>query len=103
METIRSQFEVGDWVRVVNSRGQEFIGFVLKRDPDDGDVKVQFTSDPKGKSMKSSLWVEKELVYPCKDSINEDDLPALINLALDTKDEEWFRELTAQLPEELPF
>lgn len=53
--------------------------------------------------MKSSLWVEKELVYPCKDSINEDDLPALINLALDTKDEEWFRELTAQLPEELPF
>lgn len=103
MKTIEQRFEEGEWVQIVNCRLSGYSGYILRYDPEDDSYKLMITKDPKGKPIVKSHWINADYVAPWKAIRAENDLNALIDLALDIGDKEWFLELTAQLPEELPF
>ncbi len=102
MDVIEQRFEEGEWVRIVNCRLAGCSGYIVRYDPEDHTYKLMLTKDSNGRPTVKSQWINAD--YVMKDRLrDEDELLALIDHALDMNDKEWFMELTAQLPEELPF
>ncbi|EFV78978.1 hypothetical protein HMPREF1013_00862 [Bacillus sp. 2_A_57_CT2] len=102
MDLVEERLAEGEWVRIVNCRLSGHSGYILKYDPEDHTYKLMLTKDPNGRTLVKSKWINADYVMKDRHR-DEDELLALIDYALDMNDKEWFLELTAQLPEELPF
>lgn len=99
METTSNTLMLGDWVKIVgHSMFTGFVGFVLKHDKKEESYRVLITRDSRGHKTRGALWLDEDQLVPCLTKRDEDDLLCLIDMALDMKDESWFKELTEKLP-----
>ncbi|MCM3573308.1 IDEAL domain-containing protein [Mesobacillus subterraneus] len=99
METTSNALMVGDWVKIVgHSMLNNFAGFILKHDKNDERYRILITRDSRGNKTQGALWVDESQIVLYQTIRDEDDLFCLIDMALDMKDEEWFKELTNMLP-----
>lgn len=99
METTSNAFMVGDWVKIVgHSMLNNFAGFILKHDKNDERYRILITVDSRGNKTKGALWIDESQLVPYITNHDEDDLLFLIDMTLDMKDEEWFKELANMLP-----
>ncbi|RBP86179.1 IDEAL domain-containing protein [Cytobacillus firmus] len=98
METSKKSFANGDWVEVIQTRLKGFTGYILYRLIDEEGYIVKLTKDPKGCHVEIVIWIGREVLAPFVRLVEEEDLHALIDLALSTNDKQWFLELTDQLP-----
>jgi hypothetical protein len=99
------KLKIGEWVKVIDHDYLDgYVGFITDFDLLDEEYRIRVTRTRKGEPInRSHKWVEVASVVLLPIEKYEDDLLALIDLALDTNDTEWFFELTSQLPEELPW
>jgi hypothetical protein len=99
------KLKIGEWVKVIDHDYlNRYVGFVTEYDLVDESYRLRLTRNSKGKSLeKGYAWVEKESIIFLPVQKDEDDLLALIDLALDTDDKEWFIEITNLLPKEMPW
>lgn len=99
MDSTLQNVVVGDWVKIVgHSMLNGFVGFVLNHDKSDQRFRILITRDSRGNKTKGALWVDESQLVSYITKRDEDDLLFLIDLALDMKDEEWFKELASKLP-----
>jgi hypothetical protein len=98
------KLKIGEWVKVIGHDYLEgYVGYITDFDPVDG-YRVRITKNSKGKSFKKrDKWIDADQIIPLSVEKEEDDLLALIDVALDTNDKEWFLELTSRLPKEMPW
>lgn len=97
-ETILSE---GDWVIVPYET--RYIGFILKVFLTQRKYRIHFVRTNANNDYNAITSMDFEEVLPYKQSYEEDDLYQLMDLALDTKDEQWFNELHNRCPQALPF
>lgn len=83
------QLKIGDWIKVKAILGLYFYGYVTRIYGSSVDVKIT-------KGLLPKQTVERYKVQPWTIEENYIDYDSLIDLALLTHDEEWFRELTRQ-------
>lgn len=91
--------EVGDWVKGKTKNGELVYGYIETANPLQETVKIKvMDSDNKeivGKTVETlKHWVKK---LPISTFEDEEQIKALIDIALQTKDESWFMELSAKL------
>jgi hypothetical protein len=98
------KLKIGEWVKVIGHDYLEgYVGYITDFDIVDG-YRVRITKNSKGNSFKKGgKWLDEEQIIPLPVKKEEDDLLALIDLALETNDKEWFLELTSKLPKEMPW
>ncbi|MEW9669912.1 IDEAL domain-containing protein [Ammoniphilus sp. 3BR4] len=94
-----NQFEVGDWVKGKSKNGELIRGYIEDTDSYHGVVKVTVVESDNaetiGKTVETpSSWVEK---LPIASYYNEEQIRDVIDVALASKDEVWFMELTEKL------
>jgi hypothetical protein len=90
--------QVGDWVKV-KMWGYYLIGFVEYVWKESIQITKVFRVED-GKVQRISQrhgTYDPSQVEPLPCDIHPDDIGTLIDIALDTKDEEWFRELTERV------
>jgi len=90
--------EIGDWVKGKTKNGELIHGFVESTDSLRGTVKVYVVNSDNevavGKSVVTvKQWIDVLPVFTFDD---QEQLSDLIDLALVTKDKEWFTELSAK-------
>ncbi|AEH48282.1 IDEAL domain-containing protein [Parageobacillus thermoglucosidasius] len=93
--------EVGDWVKGKTRNGELIYGYIETANPLQETVKIKvMDSDNKeiiGKTVETlKHWVKR---LPISTFEDEEQIKALIDLALQTKDESWFMELSTKLKE----
>jgi hypothetical protein len=98
MELTDEVFKVGEWVTVDSGFIKGFTGFIIKYDFAGDRYFVNLTKTANGNPIDAGRWIDEERLIPPKKFKEEEDLLALIDMALDTNDREWFAELTSQLP-----
>jgi len=93
------KFEVGDWVQAKTRNGEFVHGFIETIDHANGLAKVFVVrSDNEGSTGKSAPVLEQWLrELPSYAMEEESSLLNLIDMALSTRDEPWFMELTGEL------
>jgi IDEAL domain len=100
MDTINhSPVEVGDWVKGKTKNGELIYGYIEAVNSLQGTVKIKVMDCDNeqiiGKTVETlKHWVKK---LPMSTFDGEEPIKALIDLALLTKDESWFMELSAKL------
>jgi hypothetical protein len=100
MDTMNhSPVEVGDWVKGKTKNGELIYGYVEAENSLQGTVKIKVMDCDNesiiGKTVETlKHWVKK---LPMSTFDDEETIKALIDLALLTKDESWFMELSAKL------
>lgn len=89
----------GDWVSGHTNEGALVHGYVASVDTFQGTIAIQVTaSDHEGALGREVVLPGKAVRKLPDESIDrEEDLLALIDLALSTRDEPWFAELSAKL------
>ncbi|MFB9278899.1 IDEAL domain-containing protein [Cohnella cellulosilytica] len=94
------KFEIGDWVQAKTRNGEFVHGFIESIDQAQGMAKVFVVrSDNEQSAGKTTTVLEHWLrELPAYAPEEEDSLYSLIDLALATRDEAWFMELTRSLP-----
>ncbi|WP_251552116.1 IDEAL domain-containing protein [Neobacillus muris] len=91
-------FEVGDWVKGETRDGAFIHGFIEVINSLYGTVKVKVVASDNEKNIGKSLEVVNRVErLPVSDSIAEGELRGLIDVALLTKDQQWFNELSEKL------
>jgi hypothetical protein len=93
------QLEIGDWVKGKSVNGELIRGYIEAVDLLQGTVKVSVVACDNEKTIGRTIetlnkWVEK---LPLSVTDNEEQILHLIDLALVTKDEHWFMELSTKL------
>jgi len=93
------QLEVGDWVKRKSENGELIRGYIETVNPLQGTVKVNVIACDNEKTIGKTIetlskWVEK---LPISVIDTEEQILHLIDLALLTKDEHWFMELSTKL------
>ncbi|MGG1658201.1 IDEAL domain-containing protein [Brevibacillus sp. NRS-1366] len=90
--------EIGDWVTGKTKNGELIHGFVESTDSLRGTVKVYVVDSDNDIAVGKSIVTVKQWidVLPVSTFEDEEHMSDLIDLALVTKDKEWFRELTAK-------
>jgi hypothetical protein len=98
------KLKIGEWVKVIDHDYlYGYVGYITDFDLFEG-YRVRLTKNSKGKSFKNgSKWMGEEQIISLPVGKSEDDLLALIDIALETNDREWFLELTSKLPKEMPW
>jgi len=94
------RFEIGDWVQAKTRNGEFVHGFIDSLDPSRGFAKVYIVKSDNEESVgKTADVLDAWLRALPTASAGEhpEALRSLIDLALATKDEVWFRELSGQL------
>jgi hypothetical protein len=94
-----SPLEVGDWVKGKTKNGELIYGYIEAVNSLQGTVKIKVMDCDNeqiiGKTVETlKQWVKK---LPISTFDDEEQIKALIDLALLTKDESWFMELSAKL------
>ncbi|MTT33209.1 IDEAL domain-containing protein [Terrilactibacillus sp. BCM23-1] len=96
------QLDVGNWVKATTKKGAFLHGYIKKINDTAGTVDVHvLQSDQKamvGQTVTLLKGVVKNLAMS---KFNESEIRSLIDLALTTRDKEWFDELTMKLENEL--
>lgn len=89
----------GDWVSGHTGEGELVHGYVASIDTFQGTIAIQVTASDHEAAVGREISVPNRSVRKLPDeSIDrEEDLLALIDLALSTRDEPWFAELTTKL------
>lgn len=91
--------ETGDWVKGNLLSGELIIGYIESLSNLEGVAKVTIvTSDNKDIIGRTIAFLTKQLKrLPAANVSNKEQILFLIDLALSTGDEEWFKELSAKL------
>lgn len=93
-------FNVGDWVQGHTWDKQKIYGYIVKKDDSVDIVKVYIidsvNADLKGRMIRV---LAKDLQSAAKQAPSPSAIEQLIDMALLTKDEQWFNELIGQLDE----
>ncbi|MEV2910639.1 hypothetical protein ABNF65_19000 [Paenibacillus larvae] len=85
---------VGDWVSLAY-KGEITRGFILRIS--ESEVKIQATTTLHGPRVLEVITVPKEDIWPIEYILSPEDIPDMIELALMTKDKEWFQFLVHEL------
>ncbi|MFC0272844.1 IDEAL domain-containing protein [Metabacillus herbersteinensis] len=93
------RFENGDWVQGRSKDGELIHGFVETVDSNQGIVKVNVVESDNEIAIGKSIWILNKWTEKLPDLTvsNESHLLTLIDLALLSKDKQWFMELSANL------
>lgn len=95
----KTKLEVGDWVKGKTRKGTLILGFLVKIKPNNSKVVLKVINSDNKQMIGNLIRLEKRQVSKMesvkKYTINQ--LEGLIDLALLTKDEKWFMELTTEL------
>lgn len=93
------RFENGDWVQGRSKDGELIHGYVETVDPNQGIVKVNVVESDNEKVIGKSIWILNKWTEKLPDLTvsNESHLLSLIDLALLSKDEQWFMELSDKM------
>lgn len=91
--------ELGDWVSGRTKDGELLHGYVASIDTYEGTVAIQVVDSDREEAIGRAISVPTGAVHklPEEAAVREEDLLALIDLALMTRDEAWFAELTGDL------
>lgn len=91
--------EESDWVKGKSMTGALFHGYIESMNTYSDLVKVRVIESDNELIMGKSIEAMRKSLSSLSDVPfrDADDVRSLINLALQTKDEEWFQELTEQL------
>jgi hypothetical protein len=97
--TDKYRFKNGDWVQGRSREGELIHGFVEAVDSIQEIVKVNVVESDNEKTIGKSIWLLNKSAEKLPDLTvsNESQLLSLIDLALLSKDEQWFMELSMQL------
>lgn len=89
----------GDWVTGHTSEGELVHGYVASIDTFQGTIAIQVTDSDHEAAIGREISVPNRAVRKLPEEAfdREEDLLALIDLALATRDEPWFDELTGKL------
>ncbi|OLN22561.1 hypothetical protein BTO30_09550 [Domibacillus antri] len=91
-------FQVGDWVKGETWDQQRIYGYTVKIEDPEDIMKVYVTDSVNNKLVGRMIRVLSKSFEKVPDSAPEEaPLAQLIDLALLTKDEKWFDQLTVQL------
>src|SRR5688500_16632810 len=92
-------FENGDWVQGRSRDGELIHGYVETVDSIQEIVKVNVVESDNDKAIGKSIWLLNKSAEKLPDLTvsNESQLLSLIDLALLSKDEQWFMELSKKL------
>ncbi|MFE5429089.1 IDEAL domain-containing protein [Peribacillus simplex] len=93
------QFKNGDWVQGKSRDGELIHGFIETVSDSREIVKVNVVESDNEKAVGKSIWIPSKCTekLPDLEISNENHLLALIDLALLSKDETWFMELSGKL------
>jgi hypothetical protein len=93
------RFKNGDWVKGRSREGELIHGYVETVDSNQGIVKVYVVESDNEKVIGKSIWILNKWTEKLPDikDCTESQLLTLIDLALLSKDEQWFKELSAKL------
>lgn len=93
------RFENGDWVQGRSRDGELIHGYVETVDSIQEIVKVKVIESDNEEAISKSMWILNKRAEKLPDLPvnNESQLLSLIDLALLSKDEQWFMELSTQL------
>ncbi|MGE6376744.1 IDEAL domain-containing protein [Peribacillus muralis] len=93
------QFENGDWVQGRSREGELIHGFIETLSRNEDLVKVNVVESDNEKAIGKAIWIPSKWTEKLSDLeiSNESDVLALIDLALISKDETWFMELSGKL------
>jgi hypothetical protein len=93
------KFELSDWVQAKTKNGELVHGFIEAIDPLQGMASVFVVNSDNADSVGSPVAVREHWLRKLPDSSMEDigQLRSLIDIALSTRDEEWFNELFERL------
>ncbi|WP_046173496.1 hypothetical protein [Domibacillus indicus] len=96
----KAQFQVGDWVQGETWDKQRIYGYVIKIENPEDITKV-YIVDSVNKELKGRMIrvLSKALQKVAEETPAEAAVEQLIDIALLTKDEEWFGQLLKQLNE----
>ena len=94
-----NQFKNGDWVQGKSRDGELIHGFIETVSDNREIVKVNVVESDNEKAVGKSIWIPSKWTekLPDLEISNETHLLALIDLALLSKDETWFMELSGKL------
>lgn len=97
--TDKSRFVLGDWIRGKTRQGELIHGFIEFIDESQGIVKVFVINSDQEGLIGKSIWMQDKWIVklPTLTDLKEYQLNPLIDLSLQTKDEQWFMELTTRL------
>ncbi|KWW21347.1 MULTISPECIES: IDEAL domain-containing protein [Peribacillus] len=92
-------FENGDWVQGRSREGELIHGFIETIGRNQDIIKVNVVESDNEKAVGKSIWIPSKWTQklPDLEISNESHLLALIDLALLSKDETWFMELSGKL------
>jgi hypothetical protein len=95
----RDKVNVGDWVRGFAKNGALIQGYMENIDPLDPLFKIRVVDSDDKDLIGYSLNMDDSLIerIPASHALSEPQLHYLIDKALETKDKEWFFELTNAL------
>ncbi len=93
------KFEISDWVQAKTRNGEFVHGFIESMDSAKGIAKVFVVNSDNAESIGKPTavlghWLREMPVSPVE---NAEQLKSLIDIALSTRDEQWFNELTHTL------
>jgi uncharacterized protein YpiB (UPF0302 family) len=91
----------GDWVIILYR--PRVVGYITGVSQLREQYRIKVVRTFLGKKIEAEYWFDFNEVIPYKNTLEEDDLLQMIDLALDIKDEQWFKELQERLPQDLPW
>lgn len=100
--TNKNRFMLADWIWGKSSMGELIHGFIEEVEEEKDIVKVHVVKSDHKDTVGKSIWLRNSRVrkLPDQKDMNEVQLQTLIDVALSTKDEQWFHELTSKLNED---
>jgi hypothetical protein len=91
------KFNVGEWIILADHMLSGFGGFISEYDYEDGMYFIELTTTKSGEQISAHLWVSEWCLIRDEVVLDETEIKQLMDLALDTKDEAWFHELSEQI------
>ncbi|CQR47562.1 IDEAL domain protein [Paraliobacillus sp. PM-2] len=91
--------QIGDWVRAKSSKGGLIHGFVEKNELDHNVIQLRVVASDNKMLTGQSIQINQSKIdrLSSEFSKTENQIHVLIDMALETHDEDWFNDLVAQL------